>query len=78
MNVRLGQFSDYLSKNSRIFVLTLGKFDDGVTETGRELNVTVCRRYGFFSGFSQGWQSMYSTVAYMINIFLSLVVEGHH
>ena len=36
MNVRLGQFSEYLSKNSRIFVLKLGKFDDRVTETGRE------------------------------------------
>ena len=30
-NVRLGQFSDYLSKNSCIFVLKLRRFDEGVT-----------------------------------------------
>ena len=38
-NVRLGQFSDYLSKNSCIFVLKLRRFDEGVTETGREFQI---------------------------------------
>ena len=38
-NVRLGQFSDYLSKNSCIFVLKLRRFDERVTETGRESQI---------------------------------------
>ena len=38
-NMRLGQFSDYLSKNSCIFVLKLRRFDEGVTETGREFQI---------------------------------------
>ena len=38
-NVRLGQFSDYLSKNSCIFVLKLRRFDERVTETGREFQI---------------------------------------
>ena len=38
-NVRLGQFSDYLSKNSCIFVLKLRRFDEGVTETGGEFQI---------------------------------------
>ena len=36
-NVRLGQFSDYLSKNSCIFVLKLRRFDERVTETLLEI-----------------------------------------
>ena len=32
----LGQFSDYLSKNSCILVLKLRRFDKQVTETRRE------------------------------------------
>ena len=38
-NVRLGQFSDHLSKNSCIFVLKLRRFDELVTETGREFQI---------------------------------------
>ena len=38
-NVRLGQFSDYLSKNSCIFVLKRRRFDEGVNETGREFQI---------------------------------------
>ena len=37
--MRLGQFSDYLSKNSCIFVLKLRRFDERVTETGREFQI---------------------------------------
>ena len=37
--MRLGQFSDYLSKNSCIFVLKLRRFDERVTETGREFQL---------------------------------------
>ena len=36
-NVRLGQFSDYLSKNSCIFVLKLRRFDERMTETLLEI-----------------------------------------
>ena len=39
VNVRLGQFSDYLSKNPCIFVLKLRRFDKQVTETGREFQI---------------------------------------
>ena len=39
VNVRLGQFSDYLSKNPCIFVLKLRRFDEQVTETGREFQI---------------------------------------
>ena len=38
--MRLGQFSDYLSKNSCIFVSKLRRFDERVTETGREFQIT--------------------------------------
>ena len=36
-NVRLGQFRNYLSKTFCIFVLKPGRFDERVTETGREI-----------------------------------------
>ena len=35
----LSQFSDYLSKNSWIFVLKLRRFHERVTETGREFQM---------------------------------------
>ena len=38
-NVRLGQISNYLSKNSRILVLKLRRFDERVNETGREFQI---------------------------------------
>ena len=37
--MRLGQFSGYLSKNSCIFVLKLRRFDERVTEAGREFQI---------------------------------------
>lgn len=37
--MRLGQFSDYLGKYSCIFVQKLRRFDEGVTETGREFQI---------------------------------------
>ena len=36
--MRLGHFSDYLNKNSCIFVLKL-RFDKRVTETGKEFQI---------------------------------------
>ena len=37
--MRLGQFSGYLSKNYCIFVLKLRRFDERVTEAGREFQI---------------------------------------
>ena len=37
--VRLGQVSVYLSKNSCIFVLKRKRFDERMTETGREFQI---------------------------------------
>ena len=34
-----GQFRDYISKNSCIFILKLRSFDEQVTETGREFQI---------------------------------------
>ena len=39
--MRLGQFSDYLSRNSCISVLKLKRFDERVTETGRNFRILV-------------------------------------
>ena len=42
-NVRLGQFSDYLSKKPCIFVLKLRRFDERVTENLGELRERIVK-----------------------------------